>query len=114
MSIPTKYCKRFFKIKKINRMYTYLTKQEAESLKNYFCSKTLYYIGELRCYLKESDLDESFVCLIDKLKEDKKHNYSHVGFYKTLINELNFYKEEEFYECINLLEDYARNKLLKE
>ena len=61
--------------------------------------------------MKESDLDEFFVCLIDKLKEDKEHNYSHVRFYKMLINELNYYKEEnQFYDNILVLENYALQK----
>ena len=107
MSIPSEYCKSFFNITDVNEMYPHLTRTQAESLKNHFCYKTLYYIGELRGYLKKNELAFAFVCLIDKLKEDKTYNYSHALFFKMLINELNFYKEENFYECIHLLEDYA-------
>ena len=50
-------------------MYPYLTKQEAESLKNHFCYKTLYYIGELKGYLKHHSLGNVFKHIINKLKE---------------------------------------------
>ena len=57
-------------------MYPHLTRTEAESLKNHFCSITLYYIGELRGYLKHHhSLDKIFKHIIKKLKEEKKHNF---------------------------------------
>ena len=59
MSIPSKYCKKFFDIKKVKKMYRYLTIYEAEKLKNHFCFITLYYIGELRGYLKQHSLKKT-------------------------------------------------------
>ena len=56
MEIPSEYCKSFFNITDVNEMYPRLTIYEAEKLKNHFCFRTLYYIGELRGYLKEHSL----------------------------------------------------------
>ena len=119
MEIPSEYCKSFFNITDVNEMYPHLTRTQAEKLKNHFCFRTLYYIGELRGYLKEHLLHKIFKHIIKKLKKEKKHNYSHALFYKMLINELNDYKQAHeynytFLDNILLLEHYARNKLFQQ
>ena len=105
MSIPTEYCKSFFDITDVNEMYPYLTIYQAEKLKNHFCFITLYYIGELRGYLKEHSLKKTIRHIIEKLNEEKEHNNSHEDFYDMLIDEILLYENSHQFE---ILEDYAR------
>ena len=87
-------------------MYRYLTIYEAEKLKNHFCITTLYYIGELRGYLKEYSPEETIRHIIEKLNVEKEHNNSHEDFYDMLINEILLYNNSHQFE---ILENYARN-----
>ena len=106
MEIPSEYYKSFFVITDIYEMYPYLTRTEAEKLKNHFCFKTLYYIGELRGYLKEHSLKKTIRHIIKKLNEEKEYNNSHEDFYGMLIDEILLYENSHQFE---ILEDYARN-----
>ena len=105
MEIPSEYCKSFFNITDVNEMYPHLTRTQAEKLKNHFCFRTLYYIGELRGYLKEYSLTETIRHIIEKLNEEKQYNNSHEDFYDMLIDEILLYENSHQFE---ILEDYAR------